>query len=142
MIARCGKINHSGVVESADGRHARVRISRTSACSSCSVSDQCGKAEAKDVLVDVYGSSAEGRQAGDRVVVSMRSDMGRMAVALGFGMPLVALLAVFVAVIAIFGDELLAASASLFVVATYYAVLCMSRHKLRRRFSFEINDIQ
>lgn len=48
------EIRHLGVVDTVDVGLIKVRITQTSACSSCKMSGNCNASESKEKVVDVY----------------------------------------------------------------------------------------
>lgn len=137
-----GIIKHQGRIESVEGRHIRVRIVQTSACSACSIKGHCNASESKDKLVDVYEYRNITYRVGEEVVVCGTTTMGMQAVILAFGVPfLVLLAALFVAMRMTGGDELLSAGVALLSLLPYYLIIYMCRGKLSKRFSFTIETI-
>ena len=90
------RVSHEGTVVKVEGNDVFVRIVQTSACASCSLSRHCNSAESKEKTV-VAQAGADSFRVGESVLVSVSSSLGHKAVSLGFGVPLVLLLAVVVA---------------------------------------------
>jgi len=132
------EIKHSGVVEAIGSDNIKIRIVQTSACVSCKVAGHCHASDKKDKIVDVYGADASGLRIGDEVMVVASDRMGWLAVTLGFVVPFVLLVAVLFAVIAVSGDELAAALASLSSLVPYFVLLYLFRNRIRDRISFTI----
>lgn len=132
------EIKHSGVVEAIEGDCVKIRIVQTSACVSCKVAGHCHASDKKDKIVDVYGADASGLNIGDEVMVVASDKMGWFAVLLSFIIPFVLLVAVLFAVIALCGDELVAALASLFSLVPYFILIYLFRGKIRDKISFRI----
>jgi len=131
-------ITHSGLVESIEGEHIRVRILQVSGCASCKIAGHCNASESKEKLIDVYHADASRYHVGDAVVVSTDLGTGYRAVALGFGLPLVLLIAVIVVGIKLTGNEGMSALLGIAALIPYYIGLYLVRDKLRKRFSFEL----
>lgn len=133
-----GKITHEGVVESVENGHVRVRIIQTSACSSCQVKAMCASAEATEKVIDVWNAMGN-HKVGDEVVVCGSLTMGRNAVWLAFGLPLVIMVLWIVAALNILGlGELASILGALGILAVYYALLACFKNRLSRHFSFWI----
>ena len=134
------KITHAGIVEQVDGGRVRVRIMQTSACAACKVAGHCNAAEAKEKLVDVFTASASQWKVGDAVTVAASRQMATQALLLAFGLPLVIMLAVLLAVLSLTGREGLSALCALGALLPYYGVLWLLRGRLQRRMAFWIEE--
>lgn len=132
------KITHAGIVEQVDGGRVRVRIMQTSACAACKVAGHCNAAEAKEKLVDVFTASASQWKVGDAVTVAASQQMATLALLLAFGLPLVIMLAVLLAVLSLTGREGLSALCALGSLLPYYGVLWLLRSRLQQRMAFWI----
>lgn len=131
-------IRHQGVVESIHGHHVQVRIVQVSACATCSIKGHCTTADAKEKRIDVFTAQTEAYQPGDSVWVVGQLSMGWWAVILAFLIPLVLLVGVLFAAHALTGNDLTAVGATLPVLAAYYLLLWLNRHKMSRKFAFYI----
>lgn len=129
-------IRHQGVVESIHGHHVQVRIVQVSACATCSIKGHCTTADAKEKRIDVFTAQTEAYQPGDSVWVVGQLSMGWWAVILAFLIPLVLLVGVLFAAHALTGNDLTAVGATLPVLAAYYLLLWLNRHKMSRKFAF------
>ncbi len=134
------KITHAGIVEQVDGGRVRVRIMQTSACAACKVAGHCNAAEAKEKLVDVFTASASQWKVGDAVTVAASRQMATQALLLAFGLPLVIMLAVLLAVLSLTGREGLSALCALGALLPYYGVLWLLRGRLQQRMAFWIEE--
>lgn len=129
-------IRHQGVVESIHGHHVQVRIVQVSACATCSIKGHCTTADAKEKRIDVFTAQTEAYQPGDSVWVVGQLSMGWWAVILAFLIPLVLLVGVLFAAHALTDNDLTAVGATLSVLAAYYLLLWLNRHKMSRKFAF------
>lgn len=135
------KIRHAGVVESITDECVKVRVTQTSACSACKIAAHCSASEQKEKLVEVYDMhSIKGRTVGENVVVSTSLGVGMRAVAIGFAIPFVVLVATLLIVLRLTGNEGAAAIAGIVSLAPCYLVIWLFRDKLRNRFTFVIED--
>ena len=134
-------IRHDGIIESigADG-HVSVRITQSSACASCKIAGHCNASEQKEKVVDVYLCAPEARRhsVGDSVVVSTSQSSAGRALLLGFGLPLVLLLAVLAALTAAGMGEGTSALAALAVLAPYYLIIWLCRDRIAGSIRFHI----
>lgn len=135
-----GTIRHCGVVTQIDGCWVRVKCFRVSACDSCGLSRSCTTPKGKEFYVDAVDSASQSRHVGDRVVVETMAGNGRLAVALGFVLPLLLFLAALFASKAVWHSDNLSALCGLGVCAVYYLLLYAMRNTLNRKFRFVISD--
>jgi sigma-E factor negative regulatory protein RseC len=131
-------IKHAGIIESVEDGHIRVRILQASACGACVVSSHCHASEAKEKLIDVYETSTNTRKKGDPVTVVASTKTGARAVALGFGVPFLLLLAVLFTTIGFTGSEPAAALTALGSLIPYYLLLFLFREKINGKITFWI----
>ena len=134
------RISHSGIVESVQKGCVKVRIVQTSACAACKVAGHCNAAESKVKMVDVICCDTAKYKTGQEVVVSTSKEVANRALLLGFGIPLLLLVAVLLVVLRWTGDEGMAALASLGVLIPYYFVLWLLRDSIRQQVSFRIEE--
>ena len=123
------RIAHEGTIFKVEGNNVVVRIVQTSACASCSLSRHCSSAESRDKTV-VAQSEGDNFSVGESVTVSVSSSLGHKAVSLGFGIPLVLLLAVVLVVNILIGNESLAAMCGLGILIPYYILLYIFRARI------------
>lgn len=131
-------IKHAGIIESVENGHVRVRILQASACGACVVSSHCHASGAKEKLIDVYETPTNTRKKGDQVTVVASTKTGARAVALGFGVPFILLLAVLFTTMGLTGSEPIAALAALASLIPYYIGLYVCKDKISGKLSFWI----
>ena len=149
------EIRHEGIIESigSDG-HVRVRITQMAACAGCKVAAHCNASDQKVKMVDVYeptsnpspweGSAESDKQdflrykVGDSVVVAASQAAAGRALLLGFGLPLLLLLAVLCAMLTAGVDEGTSALAALAVLAPYYLIIWLCRERIAGNIKFRI----
>ena len=136
------KIRHSGVVDSIAEGVVNVRILQQSACAACKVAGYCHASESKEKLVSVCCNTVAALHPGQEVVVTASRQVAARAVLLGFGVPLLILVAVLVVVLRLTGNEGTAALSALGALVPYYAVLWLLRGRIGRRVSFEIEKVK
>lgn len=133
-------IRHEGTVESVDGGHVRVRITQHSACSACKIASHCTASESKEKMVDVYHSSITDLKTGDKVVVSTSGQTAGKALLLGFGLPLLLIIAVLGLLLSMGAAEGTAALSALGALVPYYILLWTQRHRIARDIAFKIEQ--
>ncbi|MBQ9355695.1 MAG: SoxR reducing system RseC family protein [Prevotella sp.] len=136
------QIRHEGIIEKISGSHVQVRIVQTPACAGCRVASRCHTAESKEKLIDVTGVVDSSRwRVGQSVVVATRSGMAGKALLLGFGLPLLLMIAVFAASLVSGSSEGFAALMMLLSLIPYYLVLWLFRDSISQAISFTIEDM-
>lgn len=133
-------IEHQGVVESVEGEHVRVNILQVSACSGCKARSLCSTSESKEKIIDVYEQGAAQKyRPGDEVKVCGTLSMGKQAVRLAFGIPLL-LTAVWmlIAMAWLRMNELLAVGVLTLLLVVYFYTLYINKDKMAKRFAFWI----
>ena len=134
-----GKIEHNGIIEHIDGKHIKVRIVQSSACSSCQAKAICSSSESKEKVVDIYVNSSENYAIGEQVNVCASETMGRNAVILAFVIPLIVMLiCITLSIRYLMINELISIAISLMFLALYYWMLSISKNRISKKFSFWI----
>lgn len=134
-----GKIEHNGIIEHIDGKHIKVRIVQSSACSSCQAKAICSSSESKEKVVDIYVNSSENYAIGEQVNVCASETMGRNAVILAFVIPLIVMIiCITLSIRYLMINELISIAISLMSLALYYWVLSISKNRISKKFSFWI----
>lgn len=75
---------------------------------------------------------------GDEIIVTASTRMAVSALIIGFGLPLIVLIAVIIIVRFMTSDEIMAALCGLATLVPYYILVWLVREKLRVRMAFEI----
>lgn len=134
------KIAHRGVIERVEGDHVAVNIVQVAACSECKAKAMCASSESKEKIIDVYERGAEGKyRVGESVTVCGALSMGKLAVRLAFGVP-VLIIAVWmlVALVWLKLSELMSVGVLGAILAVYFYILYMCRDRMSKRFAFWI----
>ena len=135
-------IENQGLIESIEGGHVRVNIVQLAACSGCKARSMCTSSEIKEKIIDVYETGAENKyKVGESVNVCGTLSMGRLAVVLAFGIPLVIIAVWMIVAIAYlkFG-ELFSVGILAVILAAYFYVLYLNKDRMAKNFSFWIAD--
>lgn len=132
------KISHTGIIESVENGHVRVKIIQTSACSTCQAKAMCVSAEAKEKYIDVWNAIGT-YTVGEEVKVCGSMSMGKNAVVLAFAVPLVLMVVwLVVALTVLMLHELAAIGGVIIILAIYYMLLAEFKEKLSHSFAFWI----
>lgn len=129
---------HPGIVTAVTHRHVTVQMKVVSACASCEAHGRCGFAEKKDKIVEVDTPDWQQYQPGDSVTVVINSGRGLQAVLIAYVMPAIVLLGAFALFCCLRLSEPLVALLTLAVVGLYALFLYLIRHRLQRRFTFQL----
>ena len=136
------KIEHLGRIVLVEGSHVRVSIMQQAACAGCKARSMCTSSENKERFIDVYEPDAlQKRHVGDVVNVCGALSMGKTAVRLAFGVP-VLIIAVWLCVAVVFlhlGEGMSVGILGV-VLAVYFYILYINRGKMARKFAFWIED--
>lgn len=135
------KIKHSGIIESLGDHRIHVRIQQSSACAACKVSAHCNSADTKDKIVDVYSDRTDEYRVGESVVVAEDNRVGLKAALYAYVVPLCLMIGTLVLMLAVTGQEAVAALAAFLILIPYYAVLYLLRNKIRNQINFDIEKI-
>ena len=129
-------------MESVEEGLVRVRILQASACATCKVASRCHTAESKEKIIDVTveGHEAFNWKKGQAVTVCTSGTMAGRALLLGFGVPLLIMLIVLVATLAVGCSEGMAALLMIASLIPYYIGLWMFRNRIARTISFQIES--
>ncbi len=133
-------IEHQGVVASVDGNHVQVNIVQLAACSECKARSLCSSSESKEKIIDVYeADAAEKYRVGERVKVCGTLSMGKQAVWLAFGLPLLLTVVwMLVAMVVLNLGELVSVGVLAVMLALYFYILYINRDRMAKRFAFWI----
>jgi len=133
-------IEHQGVIESVEGRHVKVNILQVAACSGCKARSLCSSSESKEKIIDVYEDDAAlTYRVGEQVKVCGALSMGKLAVRLAFGVPvLVVVVWMLVAMVWLKLGELTSVGILAVLLALYFYILYINREKMAKRFAFWI----
>ncbi len=131
------KITHTGIIDTINGRHVRVRIVQQAACASCKVASHCNASDMKEKMVDAVTDSTN-LSVGQQVVVSTSSVAVKQALLLAFGWPLLLLLCILAASRLCGCSEGLSAILTIGGLALYYIIMCFFRNRIAHSISFKI----
>ena len=115
---------------------AEVEIMAGTACSGCHAKSVCSVGETQVKVINV--NNASGLKPGERVTVIMELSQGFRAVAIGYLLPLAALITGFIVSSVSGAGELLGALISFTAVAICYLVIWLSRKRIEKKFEFKI----
>ena len=131
------KITHEGIVLKAPGDGtADVEIVTGSACSGCHAKSACSLGDSDVRVINVR--SDEKLSPGDKVTVVMEQSQGFRALAIGYLVPFLVLIAVFTVLTVAGAGELSSALLSFASLAVYYLIVWLLRGRIEKKFEFKI----
>ncbi|MBO4674197.1 MAG: SoxR reducing system RseC family protein [Bacteroidaceae bacterium] len=135
-------IEHQGVIASVEGRHVRVNILQVAACSGCKARSLCTSSESKEKIIDVYEDDAEMKyKIGENVKVCGALSMGKQAVRLAFGVPVLLIVVwMMVAMVWLKLGELVSVGILALILALYFYILYRNRDRMAKKFAFWISQ--
>jgi sigma-E factor negative regulatory protein RseC len=130
-------ITHEGIVLKAPGNGtAEVEIITGSACSGCHAKSACSLGSTDVRTVNV--KSEANLRPGDKVTVVMEKSQGFRALAIGYVIPFLILVAVFAALTVAGAGELSSALLSFGSLVVYYFSVWLMRSRIDKKFEFKI----
>ena len=137
------KIEHQGVVESIEGSHVRVNIVQVAACSGCKARSLCSSSESKEKIIDVYEDDAVMKyKIGEPVKVCGALSMGKQAVRLAFGVPVVMIVVwMLVAIVWLKLGELTSVGILAALLTVYFYILYINKDRMAKHFAFWIEKL-
>lgn len=135
-------ITHTGKVINIFRDTVTVTVESTEACGGCASQSACSlgvQSNTRNILVNTPDASSY--SVGEQVMVSARTQLGLMAVALCYFVPAVVLVGSLAAAVLLGVSEGASAGISLLSVALYYGVLWLFRGKIARKVSFTIEKL-
>jgi sigma-E factor negative regulatory protein RseC len=127
-------IEHEGIVQALNGGKISVKIARETACGDCQAKGSCSAAAGNDSIIEAENSGGEDFGIGEKVKVAVYRNSGLRAVFLAFVIPFLLILSVLFVLKFTSVSETAAGLAAIAVLAPYYLLLRVLRHKLNRQF--------
>ena len=133
-------IRHEGIVQSVDGKTARVMIVQASACQSCKAQNMCLSSDNQQKEMEVL--MLDPMQPGDKVEVQVQEHLAWKAVFLAYILPFFFMMLVMILLLQLTNwKDAVVGTISLSAIALYYLCLSLFRHRLRRHFTFTARKI-
>lgn len=134
-------IKHLGIIEDINGEHIRVKITQSTSCAACKVAAHCNASESKEKIIDVYSNASE-YDVGQTVIVSTTKTSAKLALQIGFILPLIILIAAILAFKLLkFNDET-AAIYSLLLLIPYYLIVYSLRNWIEKDITFTLSKAE
>ena len=129
-------IRHTGIVTEILDSVIHVTIISESACSSCHAKGACSASDMEEKVIRINVEN-NNYTVGQKVTVTMKENMGFLAVMLAYLVPFFVLLVSLIIFVNIF-EETVAAFLSLVFVGMYFVLLYYKRKKISKVIAFEI----
>ena len=125
-----GVITHRGVVTEIFPDAIQVTIRSESACGGCRVRKQCAMA--------IPSAQASYFEKGETVEVVTEQAMGIKAVVWAYVLPFLSVMTALLVLLQAGAGELVSGLTSLGILALYYCVLYLLRHRLEKEITFKV----
>ena len=132
-------LKHTGIVKEVTPTSLIVSIVNQSACSGCHAKGACQVSDMQEKDIEVTGFSKQ-YQPGNLVTVVFRESSGIKALFLGYIFPFLIVLITLILAIEISGKEIFSAFIALGMLVPYYTILFYSKDKLKKAFTFELEE--
>lgn len=135
------KIQHRGTVTVVKPGLVSVQITSFSACHNCDARHGCGLMDCQNKIIEVATPAAADYTPGETVVLSMSSQSGLWAVFMGYGLPLILMLAALIVASLLGAGELMAGISAIIILIPYYFWLFLNAKRFKQRFDFTISKL-
>jgi positive regulator of sigma E activity len=130
-------ITHEGMVLKAPGDGtAEVEIFVAEACAGCHAKSVCSPGKSDTRIITVKSDAV--LNPGDRVTLVLQQSQGFRALALGYVIPFIVLIAAFVLSTIAGAGELASAFLSFAAIGIYYFIIWLLRKRIDEKFEFKI----
>lgn len=132
-------LKHTGIVKQVTPTSLIVSIINQSACSGCHAKGSCNVADdgEKDIEITRFSNQYS---PGSEVTVIFRESSGFKALFLGYILPFLILMITLITAIEIIENEITGALVALAALAPYYIILYLMKEKLKKAFTFELEE--
>jgi len=117
-----------------------VNIINQSACSSCHANGACSAADSLEKEIEIFNFKNEYRP-GQAVTILFKESKGFTALFYGYVLPFILILLILIISNSVTNNELLSGLLSLAILIPYYIILHFFRHRLKKVFNFEVEEI-
>jgi positive regulator of sigma E activity len=117
-----------------------VSIISKAACVSCQVNNSCSISDIEEKEVEISHFTKE-YITGQEVTVLFKESKGFVALVWGYILPFIIVLLTLIVALEITRNELQGGLISLAILIPYYTTLYFFRHRLKKIFTFEVEEI-
>lgn len=132
-------IRHTGIVKQVTPSSLVVSIINQSACSGCHVKGACTVADIQEKDIEIT-NFRQIYTPGAMVTVIFRESSGMKALFLGYVLPFLILLTTLIIAIEVTENEIYGGLIALAMLVPYYFALYFSKDKLKKVFTFELEE--
>ena len=131
------RIEHEGIIQSADNGNLKVAMVVTSACTNCHARQVCNLADQEIKIVEVFDPQGSYR-IGENVKVILTKKDAAFAIFYGYIFPFLVILLTLILSMVFLKNELKAGLMALIVLIPYYFVLYILRNKFKKKIGLQI----
>ena len=132
-------LRYSGIVKQVTPSSLVVSIIKQSACSGCNAKGACTVADVQEKDIEIT-NFRQNYTPGAMVTVIFRESSGMKALFLGYVLPFLILLITLIIAIEVTGNEIYGGLIALSILVPYYFALYLSKDKLKKVFTFELEE--
>lgn len=140
MTQQTEVIEHPGRITNIGEEVIEVMILSASACAACTAKGVCNVSDMEEKIVNVKKPAEESFSIGQEVMLLMDRNLGFKAVFFGYILPFLLVVASLITVIVTGHSEGFAGLVALGILAVYYLIVYVLRHKLAKQFQFFIKS--
>lgn len=134
------QIEHPAEIIKIEKGRIFAKVEVKSACGHCAMKGTCGIGDCTDKTIEIAVDNADNYHIGDKITVILDQNYGFYALFLGYILPLLLVLAVLFASLAMDLSEIESGIYSIIILIPYYFGLSLSRKYLRKKFLFKIGE--
>ena len=132
-------LRHTGIVKQVNPTSLVVSIINQSACSGCHAKGACTVADLQEKEIKIT-TFRKNYTPGTMVTVIFRESSGMKALFIGYVLPFLILLTTLIIAIEVTGNEIYGGLIALAMLVPYYFALYFSKDKLKKIFTFELDE--
>jgi sigma-E factor negative regulatory protein RseC len=130
-------ITHQGIIDSVSLNSVNVRIVSASACSACHANGACNASDMQEKIIEANPGDKK-LKVGEWVTIISKESMGFKALFLGYIIPFLVVLVTLIIATLMSMSETVAGILSVGMLVPYYAVLYLTKDRVKKSFIFEI----
>lgn len=134
------QIEHKAVISKIEGAKIWAIISTQSACAHCQAKGACNLEQCQNKEIELYSKNPSQYKIGQEIVVGFANSTAFWALFLGYLLPLIVFLSVFVISKFLNFDEFDCGVFSIISLIPYYLMLNLQKKYLKRKFEIKINE--
>lgn len=129
-------ISHPGIIKEIKDNSLIVSIITTSGCASCEIKGACSASEMTEKEVEVAREKGQEYHRNQAVTVAMNKGLGLQAVWWAYLLPFLLVMGGLIGFGSITNEQGIVGILSLALLIPYYAILYLTRQRMKNRFAF------